>query len=59
MELDCIVENGIVVTAADQGRYDIGIKDGLISILAPSSTLKSLAKCSRIIDAQGAYVMVS
>ncbi|PYH30302.1 hydantoinase/dihydropyrimidinase family protein [Aspergillus neoniger CBS 115656] len=53
---DCVVLDGIVVTAADVGRYDIGIKDGKIAILAPARSL-AIARSSRVIDAEGAYVM--
>lgn len=55
---DCVVLDGTVVTAADVGRYDIGIKDGKIAILAPARSL-AIARSSRVIDAEGAYVMVS
>lgn len=54
---DCVVLDGTVVTAADVGRYDIGIKDGKIAILAPARSL-AIARASRLIDAEGAYVMV-
>ncbi|GAQ41812.1 hypothetical protein AtubIFM55763_002823 [Aspergillus tubingensis] len=53
---DCVVLDGTVVTAADVGRYDIGIKDGKIAILAPARSL-AIARSSRVIDAEGAYVM--
>ncbi|EHA18159.1 hypothetical protein ASPNIDRAFT_176386, partial [Aspergillus niger ATCC 1015] len=53
---DCVVLDGTVVTAADVGRYDIGIKDGKIAILAPARSL-AIARASRVIDAEGAYVM--
>ncbi|KAE8351908.1 hypothetical protein BDV28DRAFT_162075 [Aspergillus coremiiformis] len=54
--LDCIVLNGTVVTAADIGRYDVGIKDGKIALLAPALALANVP-ASRVIDAEGAYVM--
>jgi dihydropyrimidinase len=54
---DCIVLNGTVVTAADVGRYDIAIKDGKIALLAPSLSLRDVP-AERVIDAEGAYVMV-
>ncbi|SPN99080.1 probable DAL1 - Allantoinase [Cephalotrichum gorgonifer] len=53
---DCVVIDGTVVTAVDTGRYDIGIKDGKIAILAPARSLLS-AKTSRLIDAEGGLVM--
>ena len=55
--LDCVVLDGMVVTAADVGRYDIAIKDGKIALLAPARSLATV-KANRVIDAQGAYVMV-
>lgn len=56
-KFDCIVLNGTVVTAADIGRYDIGIKDGKIHMLAPALSLANVP-ASRVIDAEGAYVTV-
>ncbi|PWY94846.1 putative allantoinase [Aspergillus sclerotioniger CBS 115572] len=53
---DCIVLDGTVVTAADIGRYDIGIRDGKIALLAPARALEK-ARAARVIDAEGAYVM--
>ncbi|PCG90710.1 Hydantoinase/dihydropyrimidinase [Penicillium occitanis (nom. inval.)] len=53
---DCVVLDGMVVTAADVGRYDIAIKDGKIALLAPARSLVTV-KATRVIDAQGAYVM--
>ncbi|KAG9252295.1 aminohydrolase [Emericellopsis atlantica] len=52
---DCVVLNGTVVTAADIGQYDIGIRDGKIAMLAPRSSLAN-ATADRVIDAQGAFV---
>lgn len=54
---DCVILDGLVVTAADVGRYDIAIKDGKIALLAPARSLGTV-KASRVIDAQGGYVMV-
>lgn len=54
---DYVVLNGTVVTATDIGRYDIGIKDGKIHLLAPALALAN-APASRVIDAEGAYVTV-
>lgn len=56
-EFDCIVLNGTVVTAADIGPYDIGIRDGTIQVLAAAGTLKD-ARAGRVLDAAGAYVTV-
>ena len=55
---DTVVVNGRVVTASDVGFYDIGIKDGKIAQLSPAGTLVG-AKTDRMIDAEGAFVMVS
>ena len=57
VEFDCVVLNGTVVTAADTGRYDIGIKKGKVAVLAASGSLKD-SKASVILDAEGAYVTV-
>lgn len=54
---DCVVLNGTVVTATDIGRYDIGIKNGKVHMLAPALALANVA-ASRVIDAEGAYVTV-
>jgi N-acyl-D-aspartate/D-glutamate deacylase len=54
---DCIVLNGTVVTAADIARYDLAIKDGKIMLLAPTGHLTN-TPATRVIDAEGAYVMV-
>ncbi|KAL4867812.1 hypothetical protein BDV12DRAFT_186369 [Aspergillus spectabilis] len=53
---DCVILNGTVVTAADIGRYDIGINDGKISVLAPALSLAD-APATKVIDAQGGYIM--
>ncbi|KAJ5463526.1 Hydantoinase/dihydropyrimidinase [Penicillium sp. IBT 31633x] len=54
-KFDCVVLNGTVVTATDVGRYDIGIKNGKIHVLAPAHALANVP-ASRVIDAEGAYV---
>lgn len=56
-KFDCVVLNGTVVTATDVGRYDIGIKNGKIHVLAPAHALANVP-ASRVIDAEGAYVTV-
>jgi dihydropyrimidinase len=53
---DLIVINGLVVTASDTASYDIAIKDGKIAMLAPPGVL-SATKTTRVIDAEGGYVM--
>ena len=57
MSFDLIIKNGVVATAADVGKYDIGVKDGKISILAPSIDPKDSPK-AKVIDAEGAFVTV-
>ena len=57
-EFDLVVTNGVCVTAADVAPLDIGVAEGKIVLLAPSGTLAK-AKASRLIDAEGGYVMVS
>jgi dihydropyrimidinase len=54
---DLLVVNGLVVTASDTAGYDIAIKNGKIVLLAPRGVL-SKDKASRVIDAEGGYVMV-
>ncbi|KAI0167056.1 hypothetical protein GGR52DRAFT_556737 [Hypoxylon sp. FL1284] len=53
---DLIITNGVCVTAADVAALDVAVKDEKIVLLAPSRSLAS-AKASRIIDAEGGYVM--
>lgn len=57
-EFDLVVTNGVCVTAADVAPLDIGTKGGKIVLLGPSGSL-SKAKASKLIDAEGGYVMVS
>ena len=57
MSFDLIIKNGLVATAADLGKYDIGVKDGKIAILAPSIDPKQSPK-AKVIDAEGAFVTV-
>jgi predicted amidohydrolase YtcJ len=54
---DLLVVNGLVVTASDTAHYDIAVKNGKIVLLAPPGVL-SKDKASRVIDAEGGYVMV-
>jgi dihydropyrimidinase len=57
MSFDLIIKNGLVATAADVGKYDIGVKDGKIAILAPSlDPVQSPG--AKVIDAQGGFVTV-
>jgi len=58
MTFDLIIKNGVVATAADVGKYDIGVKDGKIMMLAPSIDAKDSPK-AKVIDAEGAFVTVS
>ena len=57
MSFDLIIKNGIIVTAADVGKYNIGVKDGKIAILAPSIKSEDSPN-ARVIDAEGAFVTV-
>lgn len=54
---DLVITNGICVTASDVASYDVAIKDEKIVLLAPSGSLKD-AETTRLIDAEGGYVMV-
>jgi urease alpha subunit len=58
MSFDLIIKNGVVATAADVGKYDIGVKDGKIAVLAPSIDPKG-SPDARVIDAEGAFVTVT
>ena len=51
-DLDLAIRGGIVVTAADVTRCDIGIRDGKIAVLA-----ESLPDSARTLDATGLLVM--
>lgn len=55
---DCLIVNGTVVTASDTACYDIAIKDGKIALLTRTGLLDHTVS-KRVIDAEGAYVMVS
>jgi len=57
MEYDLLVVNGLVVTDTEAGEYDIAVKDEKIAAVAERGELKD-AKCLKIIDAEGGYVMV-
>ena len=52
MEFDLIIRGGTVVTAADVGRSDIGVKDGRIAALAGN-----LQRAASEIDASGLLVL--
>ncbi len=52
MDLDCIIRNGTVVTAADITPCDVGIKNGLVAVLATS-----LPPAPQEIDATGKLVL--
>src|SRR5271168_2444696 len=52
MEFDLIIRGGTVVTAADVGKSDIGVKDGRIVALADS-----LPGAASEIDASGLLVL--
>ncbi len=52
MEFDLVIRGGTVVTAADVGKSDIGVKDGRIAALAGN-----LPRAASEIDASGLLVM--
>ena len=52
MELDLVIRGGTVVTAADVGKSDIGVKDGRIVALADN-----LPRAASEIDASGLLVL--
>ena len=54
---DLLVTNGVVVTAGDTANYDVAIRDGKITLLAPPGILDK-SKATRVIDAEGGYVTV-
>ena len=41
MEFDLVIRGGTVVTAADVGKSDIGVKDGRIAALAVKHTARA------------------
>ena len=53
MALDTVITNGVVVTAADVYRADVGIRDGKVVRIADSITDDG----ARVIDADGCYVL--
>lgn len=57
-EYDLLVLNGLIVTHEDIGEYDIAVKDGKIAEIVPRGAL-SQVHATKIIDAEGGYVMVS
>lgn len=58
VQYDLVITGGLCVTASDIAPFDIAINNEKIVLLAPSGSL-SHAKASKIIDAEGGYVMVS
>src|SRR5271156_6576390 len=52
MELDLVIRGGTVVTAADTGKSDVGVKDGRIVALA-----EDLPRGASEIDASGLLVL--
>ena len=57
MSFDLIIKNGVVATAADVGKYDIGVKGGKIAVLAPSIRTEDSPN-AKVIDAEGGFVTV-
>ena len=58
MSFDLIIKNGVVVTAGDIGKYDVGVKDGKIAVLARSIRTEDSPN-AKVIDAEGGFVTVS
>lgn len=56
MSLDLIIKNGIIVTASDEYKADIGVRDGKIIVI--SAELPVPDGCE-VIDADGGFVTVS
>ena len=56
LDFDMVIKNGVVVTATDECRCDIGIKDGIIRVLADD--IPALASAT-VIDADGGFITVS
>jgi dihydropyrimidinase len=52
-ELDLIIKNGSIVTAADTYKADVGVKDGKIAIIGSDLSPGTDAK---VVDAKGKYV---
>jgi dihydropyrimidinase len=55
---DLLILNGLVVTDAATGEFDIAVKDGKVAKVVPRGELASV-KATKRIDAQGGMVMVS
>jgi dihydropyrimidinase len=53
MELDLIVKNGVVVTANEAQKADIGVKDGKVVLIADQINQTA----AKVIDAKGQYVI--
>ncbi|MFL0196562.1 dihydropyrimidinase [Clostridium sp. WILCCON 0269] len=51
--MDTIIKNGIIITASDTYKADIGIKNGKIAAIAGQLENKS----AKVIDAEGKYVL--
>lgn len=54
--LDCIIKNGVIVTAADIFNADIGIRDGKVVIIGKDIPVDPKAKIN-VIDAKGNYII--
>lgn len=50
---DTVIKNGVICTASDTYKSDIGIKDGKIAVISQSIDASSL---SEVIDAEGAFI---
>lgn len=56
LDFDLVVKDGVVVTASDEIACDIGIKDGVVKVLAADLPVGTETK---VINAEGGYVTVS
>lgn len=54
-DFDLVIKNGIVVTASDETRCDIAVKDGKVALLMKDVPIPE--NCE-VIDANGGYITV-
>jgi len=55
-DFDLVIKNGIVVSASDETRCDIAVKDGKVVLLMQDVPVP---EGCQVIDAEGGYVTVS
>lgn len=53
---DLVVRNGAVVTASDEFKCDIGIKDGVVISLSQNIEIEDGVE---VVDAEGGFITVS